>query len=109
MGMVLEGHSTSIRLDLPLLKAVARAHRWADGLVAGRVRLVGELARREGNDDAHMANRSSLAVERATPGARYPMAHASLGRLRAKFSGRERATASNFAICGYLRLGAGIL
>ena len=37
------------------------------------------------------------------------MAHASLGRLRAKFSGRERATASNFTIRGYLKLGAGLL
>lgn len=44
------GNSTPTRLDLPLLKAVARARRWADDLVAGRVRSVGELARREGID-----------------------------------------------------------
>jgi hypothetical protein len=109
MRMVLEGDSTPVRLDFRCSRGVARARRWADDLVAGRVRSVGELARREGIDGAHTANRSSLAVERATPGARYPKAHASLRRLGAKFSGRERATASNFAIRGYVRLGAGIL
>jgi hypothetical protein len=44
--------------------------------------------------ERNLQNSSSLAVERATPGARYPMAHASLGRLRAKFSGRGRFRSS---------------
>jgi hypothetical protein len=38
------------RVDLPLLKAVARARRWADDFVSGKVRSVGELAKREGID-----------------------------------------------------------
>jgi site-specific DNA recombinase len=50
MWIVLQGDSNSVRVDLPLLKAVARAHRWADDLVSGKVRSVGELARREGID-----------------------------------------------------------
>jgi hypothetical protein len=49
MRIVLEGDSTPNRVDLPLLKAVARARRWAD-LVSGKVRFVGELARWEGID-----------------------------------------------------------
>jgi site-specific DNA recombinase len=45
------GHdSTPNRVDLLLLKAVARARRWADDLVSGEVRSVRELARREGLD-----------------------------------------------------------
>ena len=47
MRMVLEGNSTPRRVDLPLLKAVARARRWSDDLLSGRVRSVDELARRE--------------------------------------------------------------
>ena len=47
MRMVLEGASNPARIDLPLLKAVARARRWSDDLLSGRVRSIGELARRE--------------------------------------------------------------
>ena len=50
MRMVLEGASNPTRIDLPLLKAVARARRWSDDLLSGRVRSVDELARREGID-----------------------------------------------------------
>jgi hypothetical protein len=50
MCIVLEGDSTPNRVDLPLPKAVARARRWADDLVSGKVRFGGELARREGID-----------------------------------------------------------
>ncbi len=50
MRIVLEGDATSNRVDLPLLKAVARARRWANELLSGKVRSVGELARREGLD-----------------------------------------------------------
>ena len=50
MRIVLQGHSTPNHVDLPLLKAVARARRWADDLVSGKARSVGELARREGID-----------------------------------------------------------
>lgn len=48
MRMVLEGDSTPGRVDLPLLKAVARARRWSQDLIAGRVQSVGEIAKRDG-------------------------------------------------------------
>ena len=35
MRMVLEGDSTPVRVDLPLLKAVARARRWSQELICG--------------------------------------------------------------------------
>jgi site-specific DNA recombinase len=50
MRIVLEGESATVPVDLPLLKAIARARRWAGELVSGKVRSVGELARREGMD-----------------------------------------------------------
>ncbi len=50
MRIVLQGDSTPNHVDLPLLKAVARARRWADHLVSGKVRSVRDLARREGID-----------------------------------------------------------
>ena len=40
MRIVLPGDSNPNRVDLPLLKAVARARRWADDLVSGKVRSV---------------------------------------------------------------------
>lgn len=50
MRMVLEGGAAPARVDLPLLKAVARARRWSQDLISGRVQSVSELARREGLD-----------------------------------------------------------
>ncbi len=50
MRFVLEGDSTTSRVDLPLLKAVARSRRWSQELISGRVQSVGELAKREGID-----------------------------------------------------------
>jgi site-specific DNA recombinase len=50
MKMVLEGDKTLSRVDLPLLKAVARARRWSDDLISGRVESVDALAKREGLD-----------------------------------------------------------
>ena len=47
MRMVLEGDSAPSRVDLPLLKAVARARRWSQDLIAGHVQSVDELAKRE--------------------------------------------------------------
>ncbi len=47
MRMVLEGDSMPARVDPPLLKAVARARKWSEDLLTGRVRSVDELARRE--------------------------------------------------------------
>ena len=48
--IVLEGESAPVPVDLPLLKAVARAKRWAGELISGKVRSVSDLARREGMD-----------------------------------------------------------
>ncbi len=45
--MVLQGDSTPGPVDLPLLKAAARARRWSQDLIAGRMRSVSELASRE--------------------------------------------------------------
>jgi site-specific DNA recombinase len=50
MRLVLEGDTTPSPVDLPLLKAIARARRWSQDLICGRVRSVGELAKREGLD-----------------------------------------------------------
>ena len=50
MRIVVEGESATVPVDLPLLKAIARARRWADELVSGKVRSVSDLARREGMD-----------------------------------------------------------
>ncbi len=47
MRMVLEGDAAAVRVDLPLLKAVGRARWWSQDLIAGRVRSVSEIARRE--------------------------------------------------------------
>lgn len=46
--MVLEGDAGPTRVDLTLLKNVARARRWSQDLLSGRVQSVDELARREG-------------------------------------------------------------
>jgi site-specific DNA recombinase len=50
MKMVLEGDKTPNRVDLPLLKAVARSRKWTDDLVSGRVESVDALAKQEGLD-----------------------------------------------------------
>jgi hypothetical protein len=48
--MVLDGDKTPTRVDLPLLKAVARARQWSDDLLSGRIESVDALAKREGLD-----------------------------------------------------------
>jgi hypothetical protein len=50
LRLVLEGDSGPTRIDIPLLKAVARARRWSDELISGRAPSVDEIARREGLD-----------------------------------------------------------
>ena len=44
---MLQGESAPNRVDLPLLKAVARGRKWSQDLLAGRVPSVRALARRE--------------------------------------------------------------
>jgi site-specific DNA recombinase len=50
LRLVLEGGSNLKRIDLPMLRAVARARGWSAELISGRVRSVDEIARREGLD-----------------------------------------------------------
>ena len=47
MRLIIDGDRTTARVDLPLLKATARAYRWSNDLVAGRAQSIGEIARRE--------------------------------------------------------------
>ena len=49
------------RVDLPLLKATARAYRWSDDLVSGRVRSIGEIAKREHLTGRHVRHVMQLA------------------------------------------------
>jgi site-specific DNA recombinase len=45
--IVLEGDSAPGPVDLPLLKAIARAYRWTTDLLSGRVKSIRELAKAE--------------------------------------------------------------
>ena len=48
MRLIIDGDATpAARIDPPLLKAIARAYRWSDDLVSGRMRSIGEIAKRE--------------------------------------------------------------
>jgi site-specific DNA recombinase len=47
MRIVVEDKPSASRVDLPLLKVAARAWRWSDDLLSGRVRSLGEIAKRE--------------------------------------------------------------
>jgi hypothetical protein len=47
LRLVLEGDSGPGRIDLPMLRAVARARRWSDELISGQARSVDGIARRE--------------------------------------------------------------
>jgi hypothetical protein len=46
--IILEGDSAPGSVDVPLLKAIARAHRWTTDLLSGRVNSIRELAKGEG-------------------------------------------------------------
>jgi site-specific DNA recombinase len=48
MRLIIKGNGATVpREDLPLLKAVARAHQWSDALLSGRARSIEEIADRE--------------------------------------------------------------
>jgi site-specific DNA recombinase len=47
MRLVLPDDSRPSRVDLPLIKAIARARRWSQDLLSGQVASVAELAKRE--------------------------------------------------------------
>jgi hypothetical protein len=55
LRMVLAGNATPNRIDLSLLKAVARARRLSDDLIVGQVSSVRALAKREGADHRSIA------------------------------------------------------
>ena len=48
MRLVIGGSGSAPRMDAPLLKAAARAHRWFDDLVSGRSTSMLEIGQREG-------------------------------------------------------------
>jgi site-specific DNA recombinase len=58
--LVMEGDSRPGRIDLPLLKAVARSRKWVGELVSGRVPSVRELARQAGMDARSLRRLLSL-------------------------------------------------
>jgi hypothetical protein len=61
MRLVLAGDNRRTSLNRPLLRALARAHRWAEELLSGRVRSLGELAKRESVDRRSMRRLIRLA------------------------------------------------
>ncbi len=50
MKIVFQGDDIPSRIDLALLKAVARARKWSEDLLSGRIESVDALAKREGLD-----------------------------------------------------------
>ena len=60
--LVLDGIGTAPAAPDPaLIKAVVRAHRWFDDLIAGRARSLGEIAKREGVSDRYVGHLMPLA------------------------------------------------
>jgi len=60
--LVLDGNGTAPAAPDPaLIKAVVRAHRWFDDLIAGRARSLGEIAKREGISDRYVGHLMPLA------------------------------------------------
>jgi DNA invertase Pin-like site-specific DNA recombinase len=62
MRLIIDGDATTTaRVDLPLLNATARAHRWSNDLLEGRARSIGEIARREHLTSRHVRRVMRLA------------------------------------------------
>jgi len=62
MRLIIDGDATpAARVDLPLLKATARAYRWSNDLISGRVRSIGEIARRQHLTSRHVRRMMRLA------------------------------------------------
>src|SRR5208283_5874085 len=62
MRLIIDGDAgPAARVDLPLLKATARAYRWSNDLISGRVRSIGEIARRQHLTSRHVRRMMRLA------------------------------------------------
>jgi site-specific DNA recombinase len=62
MRLIIDGDATpAARVDLPLLKATARAYRWSNDLISGQVRSIGEIAKREHLTSRHVRRVMRLA------------------------------------------------
>jgi len=62
MRLIIDGDATATaRVDLPLLNATARAHRWSNDLLDGQARSIGEIARREHLTSRHVRRVMRLA------------------------------------------------
>jgi len=62
MRLIIDGDAgPAARVDQPLLKAIARAYRWSNDLLAGRARSIGEIARREHLTGRHVRRVMRLA------------------------------------------------
>jgi hypothetical protein len=62
MRLIIDGDAAATaRVDLPLLNATARAHRWSNDLLEGRARSIGEIAKREHLTSRHVRRVMRLA------------------------------------------------
>jgi hypothetical protein len=61
MRLIIDGDTTPARVDLPLLSATARAHRWSNDLLAARAQSIGEIAARENLTARHVRRVMRLA------------------------------------------------
>jgi len=62
MRLIIDGDAgPAARVDLPLLKATARAYRWSNDLLAGRARSIGEIAKQERLTGRHVRRVMRLA------------------------------------------------
>ena len=60
--LVLKGPDTqAAKPDPALIKAIARAHKWFDGLATGRARSFSEIAKKEGVSDRYVSHLMPLA------------------------------------------------
>ncbi len=63
MRLIIDGDAgPAARIDPPMLKAIARANRWSDDLVSGRVQSIGGIARREHLTGRHVRRVLRLAI-----------------------------------------------
>ena len=61
MRLVIGGHLSDRKVDLPLLRAVARGHKWFDQLVSARASHAAQIAAREGVNERYVRRLIPLA------------------------------------------------